>query len=167
MLCSTMCPNLSLELVSQNLMNKLPELVPNVTSICIRDLDYEDKLIVAKKNFSFLSKFKGLKTLLINKCCISIDLIKKILENCKRLEKLTIKCVGSEEIKIENGREYWTSLGKCEFQDEISFPSKTELLEYLEQNRILKKHFFDEFFSENYFLDDQLTITDYFYDQSH
>lgn len=154
-------PSLSLGLISQNLMDELPALVPNVISVYIF-LDNEDERIAGRTNFSFLSKFKGLKRLSTVKHCISIDLIKQILENCKWFRRLIIKCTGKEEIQIEIDQEYSLSLPGFEF----NFPSKSELFEHLEQNRIIKKHFFDEFFNESYFLD-ELTIADYFHDQSH
>lgn len=150
----------------QEALDELPDLMPSLLYLASVE-GYELKC--KSLNFRFLSRFKTLKKLLVEKDWLSIDLLEKILNNCKFLDHITIKTDKfTDAIFIDRkpAGEYSIFFRITVPEKRITLSSKVELLDYLDENRVIKKHFFDDYFSENYHLDD-LSISDYFKNQSH
>ena len=153
---------------SQISLNKLPDLMPNTILLSLQfgwDLNW------TTKNLSFLSRFPGLKKLVVEKYLLSLDLLRMLFINCRFLDRLIIM---EEEFELwvfvspfgEDGFQIW-------FQqfpdDEHIVSSREELLDFLDRNWVLKRHFFDDYFSKNYCLDMdyQLDPISYFNEQEH
>lgn len=171
----------------QNLLDRLPDILPNLVYIWSK---HGHSLENRTKNYFFLRRFLGLKQLHMDRDWLSIDVLREIYKNCKFLDYITL--IDNEQPMTSI---YWSDL--CDhyvivpdINQPIGYevPSKEELLELLERKQLIKRNFFDNYFSQNYFLlkdpndffkhyfpedvrkkkeDYLLTITDHFNDQSH
>ena len=167
----------------QNLMQMLPDLMANVLDFrSIYGYKFEGRIL----NYSFLSEFRALKRLSAAKDWLSIDVLRKIFANCKFIDYLIIILDKfSDHIQVypmENGQyDIWFRRNPLGDQNR-TVTSKAGLIDYLEKNRIVKSNFFDDFFSQNYYLVNdesnehvdrqilpnfQMSPEDYFRDQSH
>ena len=140
--------------ISQSLLNELPSLLPSlVVFISVHPQRFQARTL----NFTFLSRFRALKSLAVEKDWISIELLSKIFANCKFLDYLEIW-----ENQNLSTRFLVYPLEDCQYKvvwnafkpskKELILQSKADLLDYFEKNRLIKKHFFDDFFSRNYYL---------------
>ena len=118
-----------------------------------------------------MCRFRGLKSLSVEKEWLSIDLLTKITKSWKFLSRViiivnefhdSIIILRSEEAKPK----FKVCFNSEAEPNEIYLSSWTEVIDYLDQNSLIKSHNFCDFFSENLHLDD-LNIADYFYAQSH
>ena len=156
-------------LSSQSSLNKLPDLMPNTIHL---SLPSRRNFKWATINFSFLSRFRGLKKLIVAKYWLSLDLLRMLFINCRFLDRLVLlEEPEKPELQVfvfpfgENGFHiFYTQFPQTLY----IVSSRAELLDFLDRNRVIKRHFFDGYFSQNYyFLDDQLDPISYFNEQEH
>ena len=139
----------------QSSVNKLPDLMPNLIAFeSSHDPDW------TTINFSFLSRFRGLKSLIIMKEFLSLDLLEMLLAQCRFLSYLGLIGQG-DQISVrpvgEKGYKIWIQASS----DVQIVSSKLELLDFLRRNQLLKRHFFDDYFSKSYYLESHF-FHDYF-----
>lgn len=167
----------------QNLMQMLPDLLANLLDF--RSIDgykFEGRIL----NYSFLSEFRALKRLIAERDWLSIDVLRKIFANCKFLDYLVIlldKFWEKIQVYPFADGQYGIWFAKNPPGDQYrTVSSKADLLDYLEKNRVVKPNFFDDFFSQNYYLVNndsedrateqilphfQMSPEEYFREQSH
>ena len=157
-----------LGLLPQSVLNELPDLMPNLLHIQSVNRS-ESKLL----NFSFLSRFAGLKELHVGKEWLSIDLLTKIANNCRFLDKVSTLLESLDPplrppLHIERVAGARLKVLIRGPPIKVLTSTWTGVLDFIEENRVIKSHFFSDYFSKNYYLDNQdLNPIDYFEGQSH
>ena len=75
-----------LGLLPQNLLDELPNLMPSLLNLRTSCYGTKDKTL----NFFFISRFRGLQELFVDEEQPSIDLLRKIRNNCKLFREIII-----------------------------------------------------------------------------
>ena len=152
---------LNVPLLPQQLLDRLPEILPNLTKIDFNHFHHH------QRSYAFLGRFKALGHLKIPLEMILFDDISKFTNNSQNSLYIefpqstranSFLCIVTKAVcLVYDGRsEGWPKM--------VNLDSKEKMFDHFIELGLLRKQFFEGFFDRNYFISEPPSPEEYFYE---